>query len=121
MPKPHVTSTARVKAWRESLQRRAALFDQVDRERRRRLDIESLFCVGDLNEVKAVLAALLDDPLCFRFPREIDDLGCLWRGPAPAGWDQNVAKAALEAFRAQRAARALAAARTTETADAIEG
>ena len=95
-------STVRVRAWRENLKRKADLFDRVDRERRLRLEVESLFCVGDLATIAAVLKALLDDPLCFRFPREIDDLGCLWRGPAPAGHDQNVAKAALDAFRAQR-------------------
>lgn len=79
---------------------KAELYERINSERIRRLANEAAHCVGDQGEIKAVLVALIDHPLCFRFPREIDGLGCLWRGPDPAGVDINTARRALEAFRA---------------------
>lgn len=112
------SSTARVKAWREALQRKATLFDKVDTDRRALLAIEATFCVGDPGEIAAVLSALSDDPVCFRFPRRIDGMGCLWRGPAPSGRDTALAEAALEAHRAKTAQQVPAPAETVETANA---
>lgn len=100
---PKQSSTARVKAWRENLQRKAALFDEVDAVRRTRLEAEATFCLAQTGERKAVLAALLADHLCFRFPREIDALGCLWRGPTSCGREIKIAEAALHAYRAEAA------------------
>lgn len=100
---PKSSSTARVKAWRENLQRKAAWFDDIDRARRSRLEAESTFCLAQTGERKAVLEALLADHLCFRFPRVIDALGCLWRGPVPCGREMKVAEAALQAYRAEAA------------------
>lgn len=85
-----------------TLREKAALFEQMNSERIWRLTEESVLCVGDKAEVQAVLVALIANPRCFRFPREIDGLGCLWRGPVPAGVDVNTAKAALDAVRAAR-------------------